>query len=232
MNMEKFSFYKEHPKTCAPDDFWGQVKRTINGIPVSQEHIDIIVHAVIEGLQLTKEDNLLDLCCGNGALSTIIFRHCNAGVGVDFSKYLISVAQKNFSDAPRETYILSDVIDFCEEPRSSDIFSKALCYGSFAYLEHHRAERLLYLLRNNFPNIERVFIGNCPDRGLLSDFVKDRQFEPGTEDDPDSPIGIWRTKEEFSALATCCGWKISFQKMPDYFYAAHYRYDVILTHES
>ena len=26
----ELSFYKEHPKTCDPEDFWGQVKRTVN----------------------------------------------------------------------------------------------------------------------------------------------------------------------------------------------------------
>ena len=232
MKKERFSFYKDHPKTCSPDDFWGQVKRTVNGAPISQDQIDMIVNAVVTGLELSKEDNLLDLCCGNGALSTLLLKHCKGGVGVDFSECLISVAQKNFTEEPRETYILSDIVDFCEEPRSPEIFTKVLCYGSFAYLEQHRAERLLYLLRNNFLNLHRVFIGNCPDKELLSDFVKDRQFEPGTEDNPDSPIGIWRTKEEFSALAKRCGWQISFHKMPDYFYAAHYRYDVILTNEN
>ncbi|MEJ2650137.1 MAG: hypothetical protein P8016_17215 [Sedimentisphaerales bacterium] len=34
----KFS-YDEHAKTCAPDDFLGQVRRTVNGEPLSDEHI-------------------------------------------------------------------------------------------------------------------------------------------------------------------------------------------------
>lgn len=229
MNKEKFSFYKDHPKTCEPDDFWGQVKRTVNGKPVSQEQIDMIVDAVFAGLELKRNDTLLDLCCGNGALSALLFRHCMGGLGVDFSEYLISIANQYFAAPPDQTYILRDVVEFCEHPITPGKFSKMVCYGSFPFIEHARAEVMLRLLNSNFPNLERIFIGNCPDRNLLAGFYVDRPFVPGTENDPDSPIGIWRTQEEFAALASNCGWRATFHKMPARYYAAHYRYDVILS---
>lgn len=67
------SDFKEHPKTVAQDDFWAQVKRTVNGQPVSQEQIDMIVARVKSGLILQRGDKLLDLACGNGALSRYFF---------------------------------------------------------------------------------------------------------------------------------------------------------------
>lgn len=228
MNKVKFTFYKDHPKTCRSDDFWGQVKRTVNGAPVSQDQIDMIVNAVVAGLELSQEDSLLDLCCGNGALSALLFKKCRGGVGVDFSEYLISIANRYFADPPGQTYLLQDVVAFCENPISPLKFSKLLCYGSFPFIEHERAESALGLLNRNFPNLERVFIGNCPDKRLLAEFYGDRPFEPGTENDPDSPIGIWRTQEEFVSMANCCGWQASIHKMPSQYYASHYRYDVIL----
>jgi hypothetical protein len=229
MNKEKFTFYKDHPKTCDPDDFWGQVKRTVNGTPVSQDQIDMIIDAVVTGLELNHNDTLLDLCCGNGALSTLLFKHCKGGLGVDFSEYLISIANKYFAAPPDQTYILQDVVEFCEHPITPGKFSKMVCYGSFPFIEHARAEVMLRLLNSNFSNLERIFIGNCPDRNLLAEFYGDRPFVPGTEKDPDSPIGIWRTQEEFAALASNCGWHATFHKMPVRYYAAHYRYDVILS---
>jgi len=229
MNKDNFSFYKEHPKTCSPDDFWSQVKRTVNGIPVSQYQIDLIVNAVMAGLELEQEDFFLDLCCGNGALSNLLFKHCKGGLGVDFSEQLISTANKYFAVPPDQNYILRDVVEFCEHPTTPHKFSKILCYGSFSYIEHERAEALLCLLKNNFPNIKRVFIGNCPDKDLLAEFYRDRPFAPGLEDEPDSPIGIWRTQEEFISLAKRCGWLAKIHKMPGEYYAAHYRYDIILS---
>tara|TARA_B110000971_G_scaffold130497_1_gene133429 strand:+ start:1174 stop:1869 length:696 start_codon:yes stop_codon:yes gene_type:complete len=231
MSKDKFSFYKEHPKTCAPDDYWGQVKRTVNGVPVSQDQIDMIVDAVVVGLELTEEDTLLDLCCGNGALSTLFFKFCNGGLGVDFSEHLISVAIENFIDSPAVSYELHDVVDFCKNPVGLDKFSKMVCYGSFSYLEPNRAEELLRLLKSNFPKLQRVFIGNCPDKNLLTNFFSGREVVPGIENDPDSPIGVWRTQKDFVLLAKRFGWQASFRKMPAQYYSSHYRYDVVLSHE-
>ena len=229
MEKERFKFYKEHPKTCRPDDFWGQVKRTVNGKPVSQDQIDMIVDAVVSGLDLNRNDILLDLCCGNGALSTLLFKHCKGGLGVDFSEYLISIANRHFAAPPDQTYILQDVVDFCKNPITPHRFSKMVCYGSFSFIETDRAEAMLSLLASNFPNLERAFIGNYPDRQFMTEFYGDRQIDAGTDSDPDSPIGIWRTREEFISMANRCGWQATIHKMPQQYYAAHYRYDVILT---
>jgi hypothetical protein len=231
MNKEKFRFYKDHPKTCSPDDFWGQVKRTVNGTSVSQDQIDMIVDAVVAGLQLSKEDTLLDLCCGNGALSTLFFKHCQGGLGVDFSEYLISIANRYFADPPNQTYLSQDALKFCEEPVTPHRFTKMVCYGSFSYLEQDSAEKILLLIKNNFPNLQRIFIGNCPDKELLAIFYGDRPFTPEKVNEPDSPIGIWRTQEEFISLTKRCGWQTTIHKMPSSYYAAHYRYDIILTNE-
>lgn len=229
MSKEKFSFYKEHPKTCQDDDFWGQVKRTVNGAPVSQEQIDMIVVAVANGLQLNKQDSLLDMCCGNGALSTLLFQQCQGGLGVDFSEHLISIANTYFSTPPTDTYILGDVVEFCAKPKvDQKIFTKALCYGSFAYIEHERAELLLRSMHQNFQNIERFFIGNLPDKDHLQEFYHGRSYESGIENDPDSAIGIWRTQGEFIAMAKRCGWQAEITKMPEEYYSSHYRYDVVL----
>lgn len=227
--MEKFRFYKEHPKSCEPDDFWGQVKRTVNGKPVPQEQIDMIVEAIVSGLELDSDDMLLDLCCGNGALSSLVFKRCKGGLGVDFSEHLISIANKYFASPPEQIYTLHDVVEFCEDPPEPDKYTKILCYGSFPFIEHERAESLLRLLANKFTNAEKVFIGNCPDKDLLPLFYGERYFEPGTENDPDSPIGIWRTEREFIDMTERCGWQAKIQRMPEQYYAAHYRYDVVLS---
>jgi len=33
--------YKEYPKTLDPDDVWGQVRRTVNGKPVSEDQASV-----------------------------------------------------------------------------------------------------------------------------------------------------------------------------------------------
>src|ERR1700750_1427456 len=61
--------YDQYARTLPTDDLWGQVKRTVAGNPVDGSQIEMIVEAIRAGLQLTPDDNLLDIGCGNGVLS-------------------------------------------------------------------------------------------------------------------------------------------------------------------
>lgn len=223
------SVYKTHPQTCAPDDFWGQVRRTVNGRPVAQDQINLIVEAMIGALELNSDDWLLDLCCGNGALTTSFFEPCRGGLGVDFSEYLVEVARKNFVHSPDQAFQVADVLEFARSEPRPERFTKALCYGSFQYLRKEEGRELLGLLRRRFRCLQRLIIGNYPDKDAMSRFFPPGECEPGIEDSHHSDIGIWRSRDEFTKLAGDAGWRTEFRTMPKEFYAAHYRYDVVLT---
>ena len=223
------NFYKEFPKSCAPDDFWGQVRRTVNGEAISTDQIQLIVDAVVIGLKLNKEDKLLDLCCGNGALSHRIFNQCRGGLGVDYSQYLIEIAKKHFAYDPRFQYKLGDVVEYVEQAWQERSFNKAFCYGSAQYLGWQKTHDLLQGMRKNFPNLERFFIGNLPDRDRIADFFDGREYPSGIEDDSNSDLGRWWSRDEFSRISEQTGWHVSFRQMPASFYAAHYRFDAVLT---
>ncbi len=65
------------------DDFWGQIRRTVQGVPVSDDQIALIVDTIREALRLGPDDTLLDIACGNGALSQLLFGSCARYLGVD-----------------------------------------------------------------------------------------------------------------------------------------------------
>lgn len=222
-------YYKELSQKCDPKDFWGQVKRTVDGKPISQEQIALIEKTVSSCLDLNKNDHVLDIGCGNGALSVLFYDKINSLTGVDFSEYLISVARENFEKAPNFTFHLGDAYAFIRDFASKDKITKALCYGTFSYFSATVAREMLQCLNKEYANIERVFIGNLPDKARADRFYyKDVDYKEQL-DDPQSPIGIWRTEEEMTALAAGCGWQIEFHRMPEGFHGAHYRYDVLLT---
>lgn len=220
--------HKEFPKTCTPDDFFGQVKRTVNGKPVSQEQIDMIIQSISGGLELNDRDRVFDLGCGNGALSVLMFDQIGSYHGVDFSEFMIGVANKNFS---REgfTFEVGEASAYLENVAVDGIYTKALCYGAFSYFEKHSAEKILCLMREKFPNITHFYIGNIPDKERAASFFYDDIDYSELINDTQSAIGIWWSKDDFKSLANKAGWKTEFVHMPESFYAAHYRYDVILS---
>lgn len=222
------SDFKEYPKRLAHDDYWGQVKRTVHGQPVSEEQIGMIVAAISNTLQFSATDTLLDLGCGNGALSQRLFDRLRGFLGVDFSDYLISVARQQFESLPDFRFQSADVADYLDSEKQPERFTKALCYGCFSYFDQHKAAHVLKSLESKFSKISKIFIGNLPDKGRVENFFLKNLPDSSELKNHDSKIGIWRTKEEFSDLAQSTGWRCHFLDMPETFYAAHYRYDVLL----
>jgi cyclopropane fatty-acyl-phospholipid synthase-like methyltransferase len=223
--------HKEHPKTVDPKDYWGQVKRTVYGKPVSEEQIAMIVDALCQRLDLRVGgvDHMLDLGCGNGALASYFFDRVKTYQGVDFSEALIAIAKSDFERPDTHVFTLSDAEAYVARTETQpDRYNKVLCYGTFAYFKQEAAESILRNLHTRFPNVERVFIGNLPDLDRSHVFFKDRQPADGELTDFDSKIGIWRTKKQFSDMARAAGWGIEFTEMPSNFYAAGFRYDVTL----
>ena len=93
--MRKSEFdYIERPKQFHEKDFWRQVRRTINGEPVPEEQIKMIEIQIRQLLKLCSSDHLLDIGCGNGALTNRLNIYVNTTKGIDHSNYLIDIAQK------------------------------------------------------------------------------------------------------------------------------------------
>jgi SAM-dependent methyltransferase len=223
------SDFKDLPISVHGKDYWRQVKRTVNGVPVSEEQIEMIVNAVCRGLDLDtqKHDTLLDLGCGNGALSQLLFGKVKEFYGVDYSDYLISIAKRDFEISPKFCFDVGDVLQYLNAEMTPKRFTKVLCYGCFSYFPE--AESCLSVLHDRFTKVEQIFIGNLPDRDRAHLFYWDGLPAADELLNYDSKIGIWRNEAEFAELARRANWSCHFSRMPESFYANHYRYDVTLT---
>lgn len=220
--------YDEYPKTLPSDDFWGQVRRTVNGKAIGTEQIKMIVDAVRDGLAFHSSDGLLDIACGNGALSKELFGDISYFRGIDSSEYLIKVAKTHFADPPNFEFDKIDVRSFISSKSQYPRLNKALCYGSFSYFSEDDGEHLLGQLSTCCPNIEVLYIGNNPDLDRAHLFYQNDSVERSLLKTHRSQIGRWRSRPEFIDLAFRTGWTCEVRLMPKEFYASHYRFDAIL----
>jgi SAM-dependent methyltransferase len=220
--------YDAHARTVAADAYWKQVKRTINGEPVDEAQILLIVDAITNALSLQPRDVVLDLACGNGALSSYLFDKCGGLIGVDISPYLIDVARRDFARVPNYIFRVNDARSYVTQELETGSLTKGLFYGAFQYLPRSDASLVLKALSERFPAMAKVFIGNLPNRRLADRFYRNRAPTEAELNDPGAQIGVWYLPEELEALAQATGWRARLSYMPALFYGAKYRFDVTL----
>ena len=216
--------YVERPKQFERNDFWRQVRRTVNGQPVSDEQIQLIVDRVRRGLELQAGDRLLDIGCGNGALTASFETGVEATLGVDYSAYLIDVAKQHF-ESPRLRFAELS-IDQMISGRLQHSYDKALLYG----VSHYLADDLLKALISWYfaDHDGCLFIGNVRDERHATAFYKQAKSAHELSDHTTS-IGKWRTQHWFVQLARELGVRAAFMKMPPAFYLSTHCFDVVLT---
>ena len=220
--------YQEYPKTLARDDFWGQGRRTIDGRRISEDEVAVLVAHLRALLDLHAGDVLLDLGCGNGALSARLFDECDAYVGADLSAYLIDVAHEFFERFPDFVFVNAEVTEFVESVEDPDRFTKALSYALIQYLTPEAVEHVLRTVWERFPRVDRFVLGNVPDRDRAAAFFRDGYSEE-VLDRHESQIGRWWSTGALGALCERTGWTLEVARMSEDFFNAKYRFDAILT---
>ena len=220
MDKSKYD-YEERAENLEKDDYWGQVRRTINGKPVGKDQIDLIYNQIKNGLQMEKGDDLIDIGCGNGVLTNMFKDDVNSIFGVDRSKFLISVAEKVFQ-SQNIKYALGEVPSVLKEINYSVGYNKVLMYGVFSFFNDTTSRDFFKWATDN--NIKRIFIGNVRDKSLAEKFYK-RPVKEGELNDFKSSMGIWRDKEYFVKVSSEFDWNVGFSKMPKEFYAPPFSYN-------
>lgn len=222
------TLYDEYARKVGADNLHQQVWRTINGKPICQGQVDMIVTALNEGLDLRADSYLLELACGNGALSQYLFDRCTGYVGVDISECLINVAKERFRDRPFARFVCDDVHNFVLQEDRPEMFNRVLCYAAFQYFPDGMIVNLLKTLYARFLHVDQILIGNIPDLEQAARLFGDNLPDHATLKSNETPIGIWRSQDEIHGICSLAGWDTSFRKMPREFYASTYRFDAIL----
>jgi ubiquinone/menaquinone biosynthesis C-methylase UbiE len=117
-------------------------------------------------LNLTKDDVLLDVCCGNGLLTHHLAKHCKAVLGIDFSQTHIDFANQNYA-SPIVHFKCMDALQlettiFDETMFKAGFTKVTLCF-SFQYFES--VSLGLQLVQGVLKHTTGpLFLGDVPDR--------------------------------------------------------------------
>lgn len=197
---------------------------------------DTISKDILEKLQVEKEDVVLDVCCGNAALTRRIAPHCKLIHGVDFSEEMIRSGESVVRDAGlfNVQLKLMDAL-MIDDFFSADTFDKSYCYFSFQYFNARKRLMLLEKLSKVTHRKGWIFIGDVPDRTRMWNFYKTPKqfyrekiarmikFKEGECD-----LGWWVHPQEIIDWCESRRLGVSVLKQNEELPHSHYRFDVLI----
>lgn len=227
MNDYWKDFWQNHAKTMITDHPQCQVLRTLNKKPISESLFREMLQYVKEKVLLSKTDDVLDLCCGNGLITTFLASGCKSVTGVDFVEALVS-----HIELKKHENISVVIKDIRKVSFKKESFDKVILYAGLQYLSCREAvflfERILNWLR-----MKGLFlIVDIPDRRRIWEFFnsKDREriyFDSIKNNRP--IIGTWFDDDWLVKMGRHVGFKdAEILRQPDNFPYASYRFDMLL----
>ena len=107
-NIRKY--YSERVKKNGRTDFLWQVGKTVNGEEVSCEQLELIVKTIVDRLELSDKDKVLDLGCGNGLLTKKTSIFVQEITGLDLTTELCDIAIE-YNSSNNIHYINTNIFD-------------------------------------------------------------------------------------------------------------------------
>ncbi len=154
-----------HPRKFREHDFERQVEATVGGQPYSAGQIEAMTERIAAAMDLQPGDVVLDICCGNGLLTSKLATRCTRIVGLDFSEPLLAVARRHHHP-PNVKYLFRDVLRLDQlDPTEIGPIDKALMIGALQYFSKGQFEAILDdLFTRDPPRVKMLFLGNVLNR--------------------------------------------------------------------
>jgi protein-L-isoaspartate O-methyltransferase len=216
-------FWETYRKTDVQSerDLFFQVGKTVNQQPIPQASFKLSLELVARDLELSVDDKLVELCCGNGLMTLPLASLVNEVYAVDFASHLIENARR-FRQAPNVTYVTGDAVTCMSElaRNRSYIPSKILLSDALGYFDPESLRNILHsagelmenrvmVLATGIPSDELKWnFYNTPDR--VSRYQENQRLEINTNDG----LGRWWRLDELEQLARDCGLVLTVKRQP------------------
>lgn len=186
-----------------------QVGRVLGGKVLDDTFLAKIAARIAVQLDLQKDESLLDVCCGNGALSRALLPYCHHMIGVDFSENLIKQAQS-----------------FEKNNSGNSTNSPSLTSTKSKHFDARNTEGNTKIITTNIPE-NKLDLGNSnasADNDNLTTNNTSSSTQNNSNDTTDFPnnseinllekaLGLNRNKEEINSLENALGSDRNNEKM-------------------
>ncbi|MEK6806990.1 MAG: class I SAM-dependent methyltransferase [Pseudomonadota bacterium] len=219
-------FWRRHGRESQATDVQSQVLRTSNKVPISNEQWQLTLAEIDRRFPVGSEDDLLDLCCGNGLLTAHFAPVCRRVVALDISPDLLAtLAARGFQNVSTQCMDLRDA-DFPE-----GMFSRILIYAGLQYIDHAEAVVLLRKACRWLRPGGVLFAGDIPDRLRLWSFYNTPERRKLYFDNlvaGRDVVGTWFDAHWLEYLSLSAGFASAerIDQHPNLIYA-HFRFDLI-----
>ncbi|MFM1813570.1 MAG: hypothetical protein RLZ98_265 [Pseudomonadota bacterium] len=221
------SFWKSQGAASLGQHPQAQVLRTLDRQPVSPEAFAAIMSSITTMLQPDGSHALLDLCCGNGAVTRGLFGQFQSVMAVDLAAEF--VAQINRDAPPHVTACVGDAKTIEFPPAS---FDRILLYAGLQYFSEEETVALFGRLHRWTRPGGRVVLGDIPDLARRWRFFDSAEREStyfsGLQHGQPL-VGFWFESEWLIKLARHAGFSFArrHDQLPSLPYQ-HYRFDLVV----
>lgn len=205
-----------------------KVGRTTFGIPILPENWELTLRFLKQKLRLSKEKNILDLCCGNGLISIEFAKYVQNVYSIDYSKVLIKEleAHKIFN-------IHSKCADVNLLNFKRDNFDNIIIYFAIQHFSKKETIQLLKKAKSWLKKGGQIYIGDIPDEEKIWQFFNQKKYRSAyfTALENSKPvIGNWFSKHFFLYLGEYLDFKnVEIIRQKKYMINQHYRFDILIT---
>jgi 2-polyprenyl-3-methyl-5-hydroxy-6-metoxy-1,4-benzoquinol methylase len=199
-------------------------------------NLDAIIANITGRLELTKDDVILDVCCGNGMLTKSIATRCKSICGVDFSEILINTANQK-SRVENITYYLFDALDICNI-FPANYFDKSNCAGALQHFNYNTGKQVIKNISQVTRPSGRIFICDIPDKTRRSKFyntfrkrlgfLKNRASRMLKKMDGEDRLGWWWHPDQVKRACSELGLKCKILEQNEDLPYHHYRFDALI----
>lgn len=223
------AFWDQFPAKFEKDDFLRQVGKTFRGETISSRQLQTIIAEIRSKTGLTSDDIVLDVCCGNGLVTSAIAAECRSVTGVDFSKPLIDIAQSSFKRENIRYFCMSALDIQPGKIALSAPFTKVYMCEALQHFCEDEFPVLLEALLNVTVQSAVFLFASVPDIEKLWSFydIQKKEEHIRRMNEGNDPLGTWWNKAYIAETCERYGLTCRFLPQDPCLHTAHYRFDFV-----